>query len=156
MIISRAGHFISTWRRVGLWFGSLLLAVALFSLLFILHGSRPGYFQVEGVFWVFCITFTFAFPVWCLYLPVVIKLNDAEGRRLWAILGSGVLIGPVAFALYDFLYHLGGGEPDDPLAPSMTECVFFALIVGSLTTIFYVIALKVHKHWPLAAKYGSA
>jgi hypothetical protein len=38
----------------------------------------------------------------------------------------------------------------------MTECLFFALIVGSLTTIFYVIALKVHKHWPLAAKYGSA
>jgi hypothetical protein len=60
-------------------------------------------------------------------------------------------VGNEAFVIISRASH-----SDDPLAPSMTECVFFALIVGSLTTIFYVIALKVHKHWPLAAKYGSA
>ena len=64
-------------RRSGLWFGSLILSITLFSLL--LDGP---------VILLFRITMMFAFPVWCLCLPFVIAFKDAEKRRAWTLLLS--------------------------------------------------------------------
>jgi hypothetical protein len=83
----------------------------------------------------------FALPVSFLYLPVVIAIKDAKGGRLWAVLVSGILIGPVSLALWGFILHLRGAAvrslwQGDGLAPGLEQCMVFALIVGSLTSTF--------------------
>jgi hypothetical protein len=161
VINSGASNLVNRLRRIGLWFGSLLLSVTLFSLLFNLHFSGPGFFRVGTVLLVFRVTLIFALPVWCLYLPFVIALKDAEEGRMWTILISGVLIGPAALVFWGLLLQLRGADPDaiwrgDPLAIGMGGAVIFALIVGFLTTSVYVIAaLKVLHHRSLAAKGRS-
>ena len=90
----------------------------------------------------------FAFPVWCLYSPFVIATNLLEGWRIWAILVSGVLIGPTSLALWGLILLLRGGDPNviwygDPLGMGLRAGMVFALIVGFLTTSSYLIALKV-------------
>jgi len=146
-------NLVNTWRRIGLWFGSLLLSVTLFSLLFTLHFSGPGFFRAESVLLTFRVTMIFAFPAWCLYLFFVIALKDAEQRRGWTLLFSGLLIGPASLALWGLILQLKGGDPaeiwhGDPLAFGLNGAMIFALIVGFLTTSFYVIALKaLHRRW---------
>jgi hypothetical protein len=146
--------------RVGLWFGSLLVAVTLFSLLLSLLFSIAGSFRVESVFMFFYVTMMFALPVWCLYLPFVIAIKDAEGRRIWTILVSGILIGPTSLGLWGLILLRRGGDPQkiwygDPLLGvlggigAMMVC---ALIVGFLTTSFYVFALKRRHRRPTAAQ----
>jgi hypothetical protein len=148
---------MNTLRRIGLWFGSLLLSVTLFSLLFNVLFSGPGFFRVGTVLLIFRVTLIFALPVWCLYLPFVIALKNAEERRIWTILVSGILIGPASLVLWSLILQLRGGDPDtiwqgDPLAFGVSGVMIFALIVGFLTTSFYVIALKVLHHRSTAVK----
>jgi hypothetical protein len=91
----------------------------------------------------------FAIPVWCLYLPFVIALKDAEGRRRWIILLSGILMGPTSLALWGLTLQLRGADPHniwqgDPLIGlGGIAAMIFAAIVGFLTTSFYLIALRV-------------
>lgn len=89
----------------------------------------------------------FAFPVSLLYLPAVIFIRDAKKERLWQILVSGILIGPACMALWGLILTLRGGDPHslwqgDGLGPGLAAGLVFALIVGSLTITFYLIALK--------------
>jgi hypothetical protein len=129
--------------RIGLWFGCLLLAVGLFSVLFIRFFSPGG-----EVMFIFRITMMFAFPVWLLYLPITIKLRDVEDNRIWIILASGILIGPLALTIWCLILQLFGGGAHaiwhgDDLAPSTVACMIFASVVGFLTTLLYGIALKI-------------
>ena len=139
MLISGASNLTNVLRRIGLWFGSLLLSITLFSVLF----SRAS------VSLIFPVTMMFALPVWCLYLPFVIALKNAEERRIWIILFSGILIGPASLALWCFILQLEGGDPHriwqgDPLfGIGGIAGMISAMIVGFLTTSIYVIALKV-------------
>jgi len=123
-------------RRIGLWFGSLILSVTLFSLL--LDGP---------LIFIFRITMIFAFPVWCLCLPFVIAFKDAEKRRPWILLLSGTLIGPASLALWCLILQLRGGDPHtiwygDPLAGPAWLFWIYALIVGFLTTSIYLVSLR--------------
>lgn len=122
-------------RNIALWLASVLFAVSLFSILF----GAPSFFLV------FRITMIFALPVALLYLPVVISLRDAECRRVWTILGSGILIGPACLAIWGFILDARGMPPDwqgSDIGPSAGACLVFAVIVGFLATSFYVIALR--------------
>lgn len=125
-------------RNIALWFASLVLAVSLFSLFW-----GPAAFV-----FIFRVTMIFALPVACLYLPFVIALPDAENGRIGVILVSGVLFGPVALALWNFILGLRGHPiwHEHDVGPGFAGFLLFALIVGSMTTTFYVIALKlVHR-----------
>jgi hypothetical protein len=129
---------MNTFSRVALWFGSVILSVAVFSVLL----SRG-----TGVLFIFRVALMFALPVWCLYLPFVFALKDAEGRRIWIILVSGVLIGPASLALLGLVQQLRGGDPQkiwqgDPLIGGTPLLMISASVVGFLTTAFYGIALK--------------
>jgi hypothetical protein len=157
VIISSSTKWADTLRRIGLSFGSLLLSVTVFSALFGLLFSGTGFFRAETVLLIFRVTFLFALPVWCLYLPFVIALKDAEEGRIRTIVVSGFLIGPAALVLWGLLLQMRGGDADaiwhgDPLAFGMIGNVACALVVGFLTTSVYVIALKIFHHQSLTAK----
>ncbi len=85
----------------------------------------------------------FALPVAILYFPFVLSLRDAEGGRIWAILATGILIGPVALALWAFVGHVRWQSND--IGPSLGSCLLCAFVVGLLTASFYVIGLKIAK-----------
>lgn len=154
MIDSGATTSTNTSRRIGLWFGCLLVSASLFSLFLSLLFSRAGSFRVETVLTVFRVTMMFALPVWFLYLPFVIAFKDAEGRRIWTILVSGILVGPASLGLWGLILLLRGGDPHmiwngDPLLGvlgGIRAGMVFALIVGFLTTSLYVSALRVLYH----------
>jgi hypothetical protein len=136
-------------RNTGLWFLSVLLSVGLFSLVFS-GGWDPA--TVRD----FRITMKFALPVACLYLPIVIMQRDAEGwRKVLVIAGSGIVIGPAFIALLALIAGIRG-QPDvikgDPLAFGLVACLIFAFIVGSLTTILYITALKLVHYLTRASK----
>ena len=135
---------MTTTQRIGLWFGALFLSVALFSLLYMLYGPASFFF-------VFRIMMILAFPVACLYLPVVIALKDAEGARMWTMLGAGILIGPAALVLWALILQASDHDvitiwQGDGIGFGVLKGMVLASIVGLLTTAFYLISLKV-THW---------
>ncbi len=138
-------------RNIGLWFLSVLVSVGLFSLAF--DGFENE--SLKAWWFVFRITMKFALPVACLYLPIVITQRDAEEGRMRVIAGSGIVIGP-AFILLLALIAALRGQPDvikgDPLAFGLVACLIFAFIVGSVTTILYITALKLVHHLTSAIK----
>jgi hypothetical protein len=136
--------FTSALGRIGLWFSSLLVAALLFSWVFSLISGGAG-----PIFPIFLITMTFALPVGCMYMPVLIILRNSEEQRMPIILLGGILIGPVSMALWGLVLQWRGGDTHtiwhgDPLTGvGGFVAILFAMIVGSLTTFFYVFALKV-------------
>jgi hypothetical protein len=129
-----------TVKNIVLWFCSLLLSVSLFS----------RFYGPVAFSFVFRITMIFALPVAFLYLPFVIKFNDAEDGRIWAILGSGTMIGPASLALWALILDLKGTHSiwqGDGIGLGLAAGLILALVVGFLTTTFYVIALKVIHRW---------
>jgi hypothetical protein len=141
--------FIDALGRIGLWFSSLLVAVLLFSLLFSLIFGGVGSISL-----IFRIAMTFALPVACLYVPVLIALRNMEERRMRIILLGGILIGPASMAIWGLVLEWRGGDwhsiwLGDPLAGAGGfVALLFALIVGSLTTVLYILGLKAtHRLW---------
>ena len=152
----------SSWRtvisiggRVGLSFVCLLLADALFSLLLALWLTMGGSAHISLAVTVFRVALKIALPVWCVWLPFVIAAKnregrDTEGRKIWIILLSGILVGPASIAVWSLIRLLRGANPQmvwhgDPLLGELgggIACMIFALIVGSFTSLFYVAALK--------------
>jgi hypothetical protein len=105
-----------------------------------------------SIFLIFRVTMTFAFPVGCLYLPVLIALRNTEEQRMPIILLGGILIGPASMALWGLVLEWRGGDTHriwhgDPLiGMGGFVAILFALIVGSLTTLFYYWGLKATRH----------
>lgn len=124
--------------RIALWFAALLLSAFLFSA-WIGRGA-PNLFVVR-------ITLLFALPAWLLYLPLIVAYPKPARRQLATLLVAGVLIGPVSIAAWG-LVLLSRGQTahaiwaGDPEAGGLAAMMFYAAIVGSLTTIFYVFALR--------------
>ena len=72
------------------------------------------------------------------------------------IAGSGIVIGPAYILLLALIAALRG-QPDvikgDPLGPfGLVASLIFAFIVGSLTTILYITALKLVHHLTSASE----
>lgn len=160
--MTSSGKSISTnaLGRIGLWFCSLLVSVTLFSYLFSLFLGGPGSFRVESVYIVLRVTTMLALPIWCLCLPLVIALTHSEGWRMWTVLTTGTLIGPASFALWGLILLRRGDDPHsiwhgDPLLCGLGgvgSAMVFALIVGSLTTSFYLFALKAFSEQSAASR----
>jgi hypothetical protein len=140
---------VSVWSRIGLWFVSLLVGAGLFSLLLSLWLTMAGSAKIGLAVSVFRITMMCALPIWCLCLPVVMMVKDA-GRRVWTILLIGSLIGPLLIGLWFLVLQIGGANQQaiwqgDPLmgwAGGGIAGMIFALIVGLLTSSFYLVAFR--------------
>jgi hypothetical protein len=106
----------------------------------------------------------FALPVWCVWLPVVIATEDAEGPNIWTILWSGILVGPASLAVWSLILLLRGASQQtvwygDPLLGVLgggIACMIFASIVGLLTGSLYVAACKSLQGRSTAASRRSA
>jgi hypothetical protein len=146
--------------RIGLWLVCLLLSVPLFSLVLALSLASSESAAMSAIFPIIRVTMIFALPVWCLYLPVVIALKDAEQRRIWTILLSGSLIGPLAMLLWSLILQLRGFSQKaiwqgDPLLGWLgggIAAITFSFIVGLLTTSLYVIALRLMHRRSIASE----
>jgi hypothetical protein len=127
--------------RIALLFAALLLATLLFSAYF--SRGWPALFLVR-------ITLLFALPAWLLYLPLVVAHPQPAPRQLAILIVAGFLIGPASMAAWG-LVLLSRGETahaiwaGDPEAGGLAATMIYAAIVGSLTTIFYVSALRLLK-----------
>ena len=125
-------------RNTGLWFLALLLSVSLFSSIY------GGFYGLGSFIFVFRITMIFALPIACLCLPVVIAVRDLkEGTRIIAVTGS--LIGPVCLVLWGVLSEARGKQAvwsDGGIGFGFVTVLILASIVGCVTTIFYIIELK--------------
>jgi hypothetical protein len=157
-------HVVSVWWRMGLSLVCLLLGDALFSLLFALWGTIAGSASVSLALPVFRVSLHFALPVWCVWLPVVIATKDAEGRKIWTILLSGILVGPASLAVWALILLLRGADQQtvwygDPLLGVLgggIALMIFASIVGLLTSSLYAMALKILQRRSLAVCRRSA
>ena len=128
-----------------MWAVSFLVASLLFT--FILSGFFLG---INGFFLVLRVTMIFALPVWCLFLRVVIAFQNKHGERNRTILISGILVGPLALSVWSIAllfhgYKLNTVLFGDPLAGGvggLVKDVILSLILGSMTTLFYLRGLK--------------
>jgi hypothetical protein len=139
-------------RNIGLWFLSVLLSISLFSLWF---GGIEDVSLKRWLF-VFRITMKFALPVACLYLPIVITKRDAEKGRMGVIAGWGLAIGPLSIVVWTLIAAMMGEpyviEGDPATHFGLVASLVCAFIVGSLTTILYITALKLAHHLTRASK----
>lgn len=124
-----------TLGRIGLSFGCVLLSVLLFFLRGVRSSAHAG--QLGSLVQFGFIGLIVALPVWLLALPLVVALKDAEGWRGWVILLGGVSIGP-SFILVWTLIATGGRFNWKGDGYSL----FAAFAISSLTTLFYLLALK--------------
>jgi hypothetical protein len=155
---------VSVGRRIGLWFVSLLVAVTLFSLLLSLWWTIAGSAKIGVALSIFRITMMCALPVWCLCLPVVMMVKEAAGWSVWTILLIGTLMGPLLIGLWFLVLQVGGANQQaiwqgDPLmgwAGSGIAGMIFALIVGLLTSCFYVVVFRALHRRSMAAYRRSA
>jgi hypothetical protein len=150
MPISGERRFVKASGRIGLWFSSLVAAGLLFSVLFSLLSGGAG--SILSIFLIFRVTMTFAFPVGCLYLPVLLAFRNREEKRMPIILLGGILIGPASMAPWGLVLKWRGLDAHmiwygDPLIGiGGFAAILFAWIVGSLTTLFYYCWLRATRH----------
>jgi hypothetical protein len=152
--VNSAGHStLSTGRRVALWFVSLLTAVAFFSVFLSLWLTTADSGKAGLIVPIFRMTMMCALPIWCLCLPLVIVMKSLEGWRMWTILLTGSLLGPLLVGLWFLLLQMGGasqpmvsqGDPQLGWAGSSIAGMIFAFIVGLLTSSTYLMGIKLHR-----------
>lgn len=167
-MLNSAGYRpLGTGRRIGLWLVSLLIAVAFFSVFLSLCLTVAGSNGFGLVLPVFRMTMMCALPIWCLCIPLVIAMKNAEGWRGWTVLLVGSFIGPLLVGLWFLLLELGGanqqpitwqGESFSGRTGSSLAGMLFALIVGLLTTSLYLLSIRLlHRRegLPVAEPPGS-
>ena len=143
------------FRRIGLSLAALLLSSAVWSLisnvqfpfLYIFIGSFPFEFHHRSFIYLFFLIVKVSLPIWFLYLPFVLALKDAEERRLWTTLASGILIGPVCLAICGLILELRAEDAYQIwrapiLGFGVSQSIPFAFAMGFVTTGLYVIGLK--------------
>lgn len=131
------------FTRIGLWFGSFVVAVTLFSLLCCLSSLSLDPFRGILLFTAFL-----ALPVCFLNLPFAVALRNADSWRMWAILVCGALSGPVFLLALGVIMQLRGGnvhliwQGDRGLDIGIVPSIPFADGLGLLTAGLYVLGLK--------------
>ncbi len=126
-------------KRASLWSTSCLILIALFS-------AVRGPFGTIDI--VYRAALLFVLPLWLLFLPLAIRVKDAQGSRIWIILGSGTLTGCAVFAALIVIQILNRGNPSIiwqgyPTLLSMAVWTIFASAVGLIASAIYGIFLRV-------------
>ncbi len=103
---------------------------------------------------VYRVALLFVLPLWLLFLPICIRVNDAQELRIWTILGSCTLAASVAYAGLVFIQMLNRGNPTIiwqgyPSGPNiavwMTCAAVAGLIVGAIYGLLLFVASRLSK-----------
>jgi hypothetical protein len=136
--------------RIVLWALSLCLSIGIFSV----SWSMVVVNEIRSVPVVLRATTRLALPVWLFCLPFVIIPKGPSLRKYWTLLLlTGTLIGPVAMGVNAIVALNKGVDAHtvwygDPLIGiGVAWAMIYATIVGFLTSMFYVIALKLFDSW---------
>jgi hypothetical protein len=89
----------------------------------------------------------FFLPVWLLYIPLVFKLKDSKNGRIWIMLGSGLLLGPVVIAIWCGVSIAQGATPStvwhgDPLVASTAALMILSAFLTLAIVGIYGMSLK--------------
>lgn len=141
---------VSVWKRIGLWFVCLLVSASLFSLFLGFFLNSVGLDKLWLILPIFRVTMMCALPIWCLCLPIVVAVKDAEGWKSWTILVSGSLLGPLLVGLWFLVLEMGGANPQmfwqsgrpAGWAENSIAGMIFAFVVGLCTSSFYLAVFK--------------
>ncbi len=130
-----------TISRILLSFCSMLLAVAIFSLVL---GKLGAWL------FIFKITLLFALPVWLINLPFLFLLKNVDRHHRWIVPALGAFIGPVSLILWCGILVLRGSNwlslwNGDPEAGGLESALIFASLIGLGTNSFYTVALILRK-----------
>jgi len=122
---------------------SLLIAAAVGGLGMALNDVRYGRaFSVDSCFWYSVFTFVFGLVGWTLALPIVLTITSVQGWRFWSLLALGTGIGPlVVFALAVYS-AISSSNYTMSYAPEAKNIVFVALAVSFMTTLIYLVLLR--------------
>ena len=131
---------LNTFTRILLWLASLLLSALLFSV-FADRGIP------QAIRFIFQFTLFFAMPAWLLYLPVLVKFPGVTRRQLWILAIAGILIGPASLIAWNIILPSPAQSTHsfsvgDVVWRGRGLMMMQAAIVGSLTTVFYLAALR--------------
>ncbi len=127
--------------RILLSLCSMLLAVAIFSLVLGRLESWPFIFEI---------TMIFAFPVWIINISILLLLKNVGLHQRWIFPAIGVLIGPACLTLWCAILVLRGSNwanlwNGDPGAGGLESSLIFASLIGLCTNSFYTVALILRK-----------
>lgn len=130
-------------KRISVWTVSCLIFIAL---IYATQGPA-GTMDV-----VYRITLLYVLPLWVVFLPVTLKVKDAQGPRIWIILGYGLLTGVVVFAGLSVIQALNRGNPSIiwqgyATFSSMALWTTLAVASGLVVSAIYGMALKMFYRW---------
>ncbi len=129
--------------RVGLWSTSCLILIALFDTLQGPAGTMETVYRMALLF---------VLPLWLLFLPICIRVNDAQELRIWTILGSCTLTASIAYAGLVFIQMLNRGNPaiiwqGYPTGPNIAVWMTFAAVAGFIAGAIYGFLLFVARRF---------
>ena len=131
-------------KRMLLALGCVLLAVLLLGLVGAAFSLRYGWRYTEPVFEMLPVYLLFALPGWVCALPFVLFFRDAQGSRAVAILAIGTAIGPAVILTGSLLETHGQLDWQ-----ANGSAVLMAFLIGTLTTVLYVVFLRRFSPSPL-------
>ena len=124
-------------RNVVCWFCSVILAVGLFS------GYYASPHNIASITFVCRTTLLFAFPVACVYLPFVLRLSRTG--QLFLLATGAALIGPASIGLLGVVLAVADipYAADNGVGPGFGAALVFALLIGTVAGMAYVITFKI-------------
>jgi hypothetical protein len=109
--------------------------------------ERKLLLNMDGLFLSLFLIFFFSIPGWFLAIPICLLVTNIRGWRFWSYWAVGSCIGPLfllGLALFSYLQH-----PNERFgahgAYLDTIVVVTATMISSLTTIFYLLSLRLEQ-----------
>ena len=138
------------WRRLLYSFCSILIAIPVgFLLMSIVQYivERKLSINMDGFIIGVIFVFIYSVPVWFLAIPICLLVTNIRGWRFWMYWAIGSCIGPLFLLgreLFSYLQH-----PNEHCGAYVayldTYVVLTATMISSLTTIFYLLSLRLEQ-----------
>ena len=127
-------------RRAGLSFVSAITAELLVAAVLAARaapGQRAN--ELSLAFWFLLLVI----PGWLLALPILLSFPRTDGWRLWLLALLGISIGPAFLVVLGLTFNVHYSlHPTSFWPPLRYDIMGMALAISSLSTVFYIGALK--------------